>query len=126
MGQIRPGDDGHPQPLPGRHRRSDRRPEVASEASRADAIGHPEAQDFQSTHLVTPLIPIGDFNAYEFTDGYVDVIGQIRGQVDASQNLVSGPDLVDPNLTNQVLSACPLASVIRSFSAAALRFSITP
>ena len=50
------------------------------------------------------LVVMGDFNAYEFTDGFVDAIGQISGDFDAPQNLLSGPDLVDPNLTNQVLS----------------------
>ncbi|MEM8964263.1 MAG: hypothetical protein AAGD38_22445, partial [Acidobacteriota bacterium] len=50
----------------------------------------------------TPLILVGDYNAFEFTDGYVDVIGQIRGDINAAQNLLSGPDLVSPNLTNQV------------------------
>ncbi len=48
------------------------------------------------------LIVVGDFNAFQFTDGYVDVIGQISGNVTASENISSGPDLVDPNLTNLI------------------------
>ncbi len=48
------------------------------------------------------LLIVGDFNAYQFTDGYVDVIGQISGNVTPSENLVSGPDLVDPNLVNLI------------------------
>ena len=48
------------------------------------------------------LIIVGDFNAYQFTDGYVDVIGQIIGDVTASENLLSGPDLVDPDLINLI------------------------
>ncbi len=48
------------------------------------------------------LVIVGDFNAFQFTDGYVDVIGQIMGNVTASENVSSGPDLVDPNLTNLI------------------------
>ena len=34
------------------------------------------------------LYVIGDFNAFEFTDGYVDVIGQITGEAVEADNLV--------------------------------------
>ncbi len=51
------------------------------------------------------LIVLGDFNAFEFTDGYVDVMGQMIGDPsDASQALVPGTDEIDPNLVNHVLS----------------------
>ncbi|NIP19201.1 MAG: hypothetical protein GWM87_14355, partial [Xanthomonadales bacterium] len=60
------------------------------------------AQDFQSGDPLTPLIVIGDFNAFEFTDGYVDVLGQIRGDVNPAENVLSGPDLVSPDLANQL------------------------
>lgn len=33
-----------------------------------------------------PLVVLGDFNAYEFSDGYVDVTGMIMGTADPSQN----------------------------------------
>lgn len=49
------------------------------------------------------LIIVGDYNAYQFTDGYVDVVGQIAGNITASENKRSGADLVDPNLSNLVL-----------------------
>jgi len=61
-----------------------------------------KAQDYQVANPGTPFIIVGDFNAFEFTDGYVDVIGQMKGDFDPAQNLLSGPDLVDPNLVNQV------------------------
>ena len=61
-----------------------------------------KADSIQATGV--GLVVTGDFNDFEFTDGYVDAIGQISGDFDPSQNLLSGPDLVDPNLTNQVLS----------------------
>ncbi len=44
------------------------------------------------------LIIVGDYNAFEFSDGYVDVIGQMRGWVDPSESLLSGPDLVSRDL----------------------------
>lgn len=34
------------------------------------------------------LYVIGDFNAFQFTDGYVDVVGQITGQAIADDNLL--------------------------------------
>jgi predicted extracellular nuclease len=34
-----------------------------------------------------PLIVVGDFNAYEFTDGYVDVTGMISGTAIQAENL---------------------------------------
>ena len=56
-------------------------------------------QDFQTMNPTVPLVVLGDFNAYEFTDGYVDMVGQIAGDVTPADNVLSGPDLVNPNLT---------------------------
>jgi hypothetical protein len=67
-----------------------------------------KVQAIQSADPTLPLIVIGDFNAFEFSDGYVDAVGQIRGDVDPSGSLLSGPDLVEPNLANQV-EALPAA-----------------
>ena len=61
-------------------------------------------QNYQSAYPRTPLIVLGDFNAFEFTDGYVDAVGHIMGDINPSESLQSGPDLVSPNLTNQVYS----------------------
>jgi len=63
-----------------------------------------KVQDFQTANPAVPLTVLGDLNAFEFTDGYVDVVGQIIGNLDPLGALLSGPDLVDPNLENQVLS----------------------
>jgi hypothetical protein len=65
------------------------------------------AAKVQAFQLASPeafLTVVGDFNAFQFTDGYVDVVGQIRGVFDPAENLLSGADLVDPDLSNQVLS----------------------
>lgn len=61
-------------------------------------------QDRQTANSDVRLTVVGDFNAFEFTDGYVDAIGQIRGVFNPDDNLLSGDDLVDPDLTNQVLN----------------------
>ena len=53
------------------------------------------------------LVVTGDFNAFEFSDGYVDVLGQIRGDSNPLENLLPGDDLVEPDLINQVLSIGP-------------------
>lgn len=52
------------------------------------------------------LIVLGDFNAYEFSDGYVDVVNQIAGlpSLGAQWDIV---DIVDPPLTNQMLNIDP-------------------
>ncbi|MGH7494741.1 MAG: lamin tail domain-containing protein [bacterium] len=51
------------------------------------------------------LVITGDFNAFQFTDGYVDVLGQIMGTpANASQALIPGTDLVNPDLINKVQS----------------------
>ena len=62
------------------------------------------AQDFQTSNPNIPMILVGDFNAYEFGDGYVDVIGQIRGVADPLGSLIPGIYLTNPPLTNQVLT----------------------
>ena len=58
-------------------------------------------QALQDANPDVQLVVTGDFNAFEFSDGYVDVMGQITGTIDQSLALVSGPDLVDPDLLNQ-------------------------
>jgi len=51
------------------------------------------------------LVVTGDFNAFQFTDGYVHVLGQIMGTpASASEALIPGTDNVNPDLTNAVLS----------------------
>jgi len=66
-----------------------------------------EIQDIQTSNPLVNLVVTGDFNGFEFTDGYVDVVGQTQGTADPNENLESGPDLVDPDLINQVLSLDP-------------------
>jgi predicted extracellular nuclease len=61
-------------------------------------------QDFQTLYPDTPFVVTGDFNAFQFTDGYVDVMGQITGDIVPSDSLLPGTDEVDPNLFNEIFS----------------------
>lgn len=60
-------------------------------------------QDLQTGDPGIHLLVIGDLNAFEFSDGYVDVVGQIAGDFDPSQSQLSGPDLVSPDLAKLTL-----------------------
>jgi predicted extracellular nuclease len=53
------------------------------------------------------LVVLGDFNAFEFTDGYVDVMGQVTGVFDPAGALVEGEDIVTPALTNWTFAMDP-------------------
>jgi predicted extracellular nuclease len=58
-------------------------------------------QDLQTANPSARVLAIGDFNAFEVSDGYVDSIGTIRGvPTPADQVVVSSPDLITPDLTN--------------------------
>ncbi|MEN7344197.1 MAG: hypothetical protein AAAFM81_14700, partial [Pseudomonadota bacterium] len=50
-------------------------------------------QTLQTENPAANLIVTGDFNGFEFSDGFVDVIGQIQGVIDPAANVLSGPDL---------------------------------
>ncbi len=54
------------------------------------------------------VVSVGDMNAYEFNDGWVDVMGTVIGSpVPADQVFVPTADLVDPNLVLLTTSAAP-------------------
>jgi len=61
-------------------------------------------QDIQEENPEVNLVVTGDFNAYQFSDSYVDVIGQISGNSIEADNLLWEPSPVMPELTNQVNS----------------------
>ena len=80
-------------------------------AQRVRAKRHEQAlrlsQYLQSLQEADPDIRLtvaGDFNSFEFTDGYVDVMGQVTGNPDPAGALIPATDEVDPNLTNQTLN----------------------
>lgn len=49
-----------------------------------------------------PLLAVGDFNAFEFSDGLVDVLGTVRGAPAPADQVVVGrsADLVEPDLVD--------------------------
>jgi methionine-rich copper-binding protein CopC len=61
-------------------------------------------QNIQTLSPTVPLIITGDFNDFEFSDGYADVVGEIKGVVDPIKNLLSsnGASVVTPTLVNAI------------------------
>ena len=64
-------------------------------------------QDIQTPAPTVPLAVIGDFNDFEFSDGYADVVGEIKGVIDPEKNLLHSDGVtiinpVNPPLTNAV------------------------
>lgn len=61
-------------------------------------------QDIQVQSPTVPLVVTGDFNDFEFSDGYADVVGEIKGVVDPVKNLLSsnGASVVTPTLVNAI------------------------
>ncbi|QNK00431.1 lamin tail domain-containing protein [Dyella telluris] len=64
-----------------------------------------QVQTLQTTNPWQPLLIVGDFNAYQFSDGWVDMVGLISGKYKDSENqLKLGKNLVFPALWNAVES----------------------
>lgn len=58
-------------------------------------------QSLQSANPAAHIVSVGDYNAFEFNDGYADVLGAVLGRpTPATQVAVASPDLVNPDLTN--------------------------
>ena len=65
------------------------------------------AQYIESLQTGTPdlnLVVLGDFNAYEFTDGYVDVTGIMKGFLDPAGAEYPGTDYITSDLVDQTLN----------------------
>ena len=64
----------------------------------------------QSRQVADPterIVSVGDYNAFEVNDGYVDVIGTVRGTpTPADRVVLASADLVNPDLSN-LLDALP-------------------
>ena len=58
-------------------------------------------QGRQAANPAERIISVGDYNAFQFSDGHVDLIGTIKGQPTPADNVIlASPDLVHPDLTN--------------------------
>ncbi|HXG90621.1 MAG TPA: endonuclease/exonuclease/phosphatase family protein [Vicinamibacterales bacterium] len=54
-------------------------------------------------HPSEPIAVLGDLNAFEFNDGYVDVTGTVRGAPSAREQVVTPTrDALDPDLVNLI------------------------
>ena len=84
-------------------------------------------QSLQDAEPGIRLVVTGDFNAFQFTDGYVDVLGQLTGNPDPLGAMIPATDEIDPDLTNQLLSepAEERYSFVFDGSAQALDHSLT-
>jgi hypothetical protein len=56
----------------------------------------------QAAQASSRVIMVGDINAFEVTDGHVDVLGQITGRVVAAENQLSAPSVSNPQFTDLV------------------------
>ena len=61
-------------------------------------------QTLQGANPALRLVVTGDFNSFQFTDGYVDVMGQITGNLDPLGALLPGTDVVEPDLLNEIFA----------------------
>ncbi len=64
-------------------------------------------QSFQSGERDRALVVTGDFNAFEFSDGHVDVVGEISGTARLGEAILPATESVAPPLENVVLRLPP-------------------
>jgi len=59
-------------------------------------------QDLQTNNPNTPVMSIGDYNAYQFNDGYTDPVATIKGTPTADDEMVvdQSLDVVNPDFMN--------------------------
>ncbi len=65
------------------------------------------AETLQAMQAAAPgerIAVAGDFNAFEFTDGYVDVLGEVKGSPDPAGAMLPASDVVEPDFSDEVLS----------------------
>jgi predicted extracellular nuclease len=80
----------------------------AKRAAQAEFLAN-LVQTRQTADPTERIVLLGDFNAFQFNDGYVDVLGTIAGQpTPADQVVVASPDLVTANLLD-VMGLLPAA-----------------
>ena len=84
-------------------------------------------QGLQTDNPDIRLVVTGDFNAFQFTDGYVDVMGQITGNPDPLGALYPASNVVEPDLLNEVFAIPEVErySYIFNGSAEAFDFMLT-
>jgi predicted extracellular nuclease len=73
----------------------------AKRKAQAEAVAE-LLQELQTDNPSVPVISVGDYNAYQFNDGYTDPIATLKGNPTADDEVVvdESPDLVNPNFVN--------------------------
>ncbi len=61
-------------------------------------------QEYQTSDSATPIISVGDYNAFQFNSGYDDSLSVITGDPTSDDQIVvdQSPDLVNPNFYNLI------------------------
>jgi len=59
-------------------------------------------QELQTSNPTTAIISVGDYNAYQFNDGYTDPVATIKGTPTSDDEIVvdQSPDVVSPDFIN--------------------------
>ncbi len=65
-------------------------------------------QTIQTDDPAMRVAVLGDFNAFEFTDGYAHVLGELTGDIVPGEQEFEGDPILDRPLDNQVLELDPL------------------
>ena len=68
-----------------------------------------QVQNLQTAEPDLPIIVIGDINAFEFSDGFADVVGHLRGTANPAQNLVSQENVNNNDFNDDNIPDPPLA-----------------
>lgn len=61
-------------------------------------------QDLQTTEPDIPVVALGDFNAFQFTDGYIDLLGQVAGTAVDAENEFWDTPITSPTLAVSTLN----------------------
>lgn len=62
-------------------------------------------QDIQTSRPGVPVFAVGDYNAFEFNDGYADILGAVTGNPAPEEAVdIVTADLVNPSFTNLMLN----------------------
>ncbi|HEY0179994.1 MAG TPA: lamin tail domain-containing protein [Dokdonella sp.] len=71
---------------------------IAQNWQTGGAYALPDGDVVPNADASVPLVVVGDYNAFQFSDGYVDVYGQIAGTAVESENLEWAPPITTPAL----------------------------
>ena len=73
----------------------------AKRTAQAESVGG-LLQELQTSNAGVAVISVGDYNAFQFNDGYTDPIAILKGEPTPDEQLVvdASPDVVNPNFIN--------------------------